>query len=624
MSGGRRGGRSSDPKKAGGLPKRENKAGRRETSSGPVRPPKPEGQEVKITSRALKAGAGRFGLNKPEWSAPRGEGKGKPARGPQRGEDFGREKAGASRAKPAARGAAKFGSSRAESRGGDEREERMPRPRGKFAGYPVSDSKPASRSGAGKAGGFSDKPARGPKPERSETSPSLRKPARSAFEARPKSEDRPRAGSRNVPVVEAPRVQTGASRGTSAISFISAAKAEARAAAMPAAGKRRGPKEGGKGPPRHGTPQLRPGKQSAADKEANGPQHTSPRVAIRAGAPLAGTWIWTSREDTTDDLVDELTERLGERGRIRLIEPALVESRGAPTFEDGGIDVTFARQGFLLVETLSKENATEANVLSHAARLAAANEKLCIQVWAPDSESGNRRMPECAALTARLEAKLVDRLPEAAQKLSSQVSQSDGAVLHVVVQGDGGWLVGESKFANAISPFVAGRARMRIEKDKPSRAARKVEEALHWMGIAPGSGEVCVDLGAAPGGWSWVLLEKRARVIAIDPAELRDDVAKHRGLKHVKASAFQYEPDEQVDWLFCDMAWRPLEAAQLLAKWGRRKWARMLVANLKLPMKQKHKMVEELRAIVHGGGWKRVRTRQLYHDRDEVTLIALS
>ena len=101
MSGGRRGGRSSDPKKAGGLPKRENKVGRRETSSGPVRPPKPEGQEVKITSRALKAGAGRFGLNKPEWSAPRGEGKGKPPRGPQRGEDFGREKAGASRAKPA-------------------------------------------------------------------------------------------------------------------------------------------------------------------------------------------------------------------------------------------------------------------------------------------------------------------------------------------------------------------------------------------------------------------------------------------------------------------------------------------------------------------------------------------
>jgi 23S rRNA (cytidine2498-2'-O)-methyltransferase len=622
MSGGRRGGRSSDPKKESGLPKRENKERRRVTSSGPVRPPKPEGPAIALTSRALKAGGGRF-LSK---SPPRSDGTSKPARGPKRGEDFGRVKAGASR-KPDAFGAkptggkfaggkaagGKFGDKAGKaSRGEDAKEDFVPRPRGKFAGYPVGG---ASKDKA---------PPRGPRPERSESAASLRKPARSAFEARPKSEDRPRAGARNVPVSDSPRVQTGASRGTSAISFISAAKAEARAAAMPSSGAKRGPKQGGKGPPRHGTPQLRPGKQSAADKEANGPQHTSPRVAIRAGTPLPGTWIWSSREDTTSDLIDELTERLGERGRVREIEAALVESRGAPTFEDTTIDVTFARQGFLLVETLSKENATEANVLAHAERLLGLNEKLCIQVWAPDTESGNRRMPECAAMTARLEAKLVDRMPEAAQKLSSQVSQSDGAVLHVVIQGDGGWLVGESKFASAISPFVAGRARMRIEKDKPSRAARKVEEALHWMGIAPGSGEVCVDLGAAPGGWSWVLLEKRARVIAVDPAELRDDVAKHRGLKHVKASAFQFEPDEQVDWLFCDMAWRPLEAAQLLAKWGRRKWARVLVANLKLPMKQKHKMVEELRAIVNGGGWKRVRTRQLYHDRDEITLIALS
>jgi 23S rRNA (cytidine2498-2'-O)-methyltransferase len=164
---------------------------------------------------------------------------------------------------------------------------------------------------------------------------------------------------------------------------------------------------------------------------------------------------------------------------------------------------------------------------------------------------------------------------------------------------------------------------MRVDADRPSRAARKVEEALAWLGVAPGPGEVCVDLGAAPGGWSWALLERRARVIAVDPAELRPDVARHRGLRHEKKSAFGFEPDEPVDWLFCDMAWRPLEAAQLLAKWGRRRWARLVVANLKLPMKQKAKIVEELRAIVHGGGFSRVRTRQLYHDRDEITLTAI-
>lgn len=532
------------------------------------------GNEI-VDSRALKAGAARFGPRQERGAPPRGDARKAAPRGPKRGEDFGRKKPGSN-------------------------SEFSPRREGGFDEFASGKFEP-------RGGGRGDKARGGDKGEDRASAPP-RGPARSSFEARPQRSDAPQRGPRNAPPLDSPRVKTGSSRGTA---FTNATKAEAMAKGAPRA-------------PRHGTPGARPGKQSAADKEANGPQHTSPRVAIRQGTPLPGTWIWTSREDTTSDLIDELTERLGERGRIRLIEAGLVESRGAPTFEDTSIDVTFARQGFLLAEALSAQNATEENVLSHAARLLATSEKLCIQVWAPDTESGNRRMPEGAALTTRLEGKLVERMPEAAGKLAAQVSQADGAVLHVVMLGDGGWLIGESKFANAISPFVAGRARMRIEKDKPSRAARKVEEALHWMGIAPGSGEVCVDLGAAPGGWSWVLLEKRARVIAIDPAELRDDVAKHRGLKHVKASAFQYEPDEQVDWLFCDMAWRPLEAAQLLAKWGRRKWARVLVANLKLPMKQKHKMVEELRAIVNGGGWKRVRTRQLYHDRDEITLIALS
>jgi 23S rRNA (cytidine2498-2'-O)-methyltransferase len=163
---------------------------------------------------------------------------------------------------------------------------------------------------------------------------------------------------------------------------------------------------------------------------------------------------------------------------------------------------------------------------------------------------------------------------------------------------------------------------MRVGGERPSRAARKVEEALAWLGVAPGPGEVCVDLGAAPGGWSWVLLERRAKVIAVDPAKLRPDIARHRSLVHHEASAFQYAPEEPVDWLFCDMAWKPLEVAQLLAKWGRRRWARILVANLKLPMKKKAATVDDLRQVIAGGGWQRIRTRQLYHDRDEITLTA--
>ena len=149
MSGGRRGGRSSDPKKESGLPKRENKERRRVTSSGPRAPTEARGARPS-RSRAVRSrpgeGASSASLHRVS------DGASKPARGPKRGEDFGRVKAGASRkpdafgAKAAggkfaggkAAGGGKFGDKAGKaSRGDDAREDFVPRPRGKFAGYPV-------------------------------------------------------------------------------------------------------------------------------------------------------------------------------------------------------------------------------------------------------------------------------------------------------------------------------------------------------------------------------------------------------------------------------------------------------------------------------------------------------
>ena len=50
----------------------------------------------------------------------------------------------------------------------------------------------------------------------------------------------------------------------------------------------------------------------------------------------------------------------------------------------------------------------------------------------------------------------------------------------------------------------------------PSRAFAKLTEALARLGHWMGPGERCVDLGASPGGWSFVALGKGAQVIAVD------------------------------------------------------------------------------------------------------------
>jgi 23S rRNA (cytidine2498-2'-O)-methyltransferase len=228
-----------------------------------------------------------------------------------------------------------------------------------------------------------------------------------------------------------------------------------------------------------------------------------------------------------------------------------------------------------------------------------------------------------AAEVAALADTVSAALPEDRRAATpGEAVEGAGSLGQVCRAGSGLWIVGVVPAREAISLAPGGRRRMRRAADAPSRAAMKLEEALDQLGHEPGRGEECADLGAAPGGWTQRLVERGARVVAVDPANLRPELTRHPKVRHVKESAFSFEPEEPVDWLFCDMAWRPLEVAQLLAKWARRGWATHLVANIKLPMNDKNPILWRVRKTLEEAGWQKLRMRQLYHDRDEVTVTA--
>ncbi|DBA93670.1 TPA: hypothetical protein ACH3X3_013742 [Trebouxia sp. C0006] len=58
-----------------------------------------------------------------------------------------------------------------------------------------------------------------------------------------------------------------------------------------------------------------------------------------------------------------------------------------------------------------------------------------------------------------------------------------------------------------------------------SSAVHKLEEALHLVGHHLGSNQRAIDLGAAPGGWSFYLAKHMAMVIAVDPANLSPELS---------------------------------------------------------------------------------------------------
>jgi len=312
------------------------------------------------------------------------------------------------------------------------------------------------------------------------------------------------------------------------------------------------------------------------------------------------------------DLAQEVA--LSRGAPARLIEPGLLALPERPRRE-----LAFARQMFRATDVLVEPSPE----VTFAAVRAALRERasFALHVTSPDSDDANR----LSARAGELAQQVRERLREAGRpplENAGEAREQGGQLVQVCLLASGGAVVGAIDARDAPSLHPGGRRRLQRRHEAPSRAALKLEEAFEWLGRRPERGERCADLGAAPGGWTHVLLGLGVRVVAVDPAKLAPELLARHGLKHVKRSAFDYQPEEPFDWVFCDMAWRPLEVAAMLAKWGRRGFAQALLTNVKLPMKRRAEMIERVRGILESGGWQGLRVRQLYHDRDEVTLAA--
>src|ERR1051325_11005672 len=123
---------------------------------------------------------------------------------------------------------------------------------------------------------------------------------------------------------------------------------------------------------------------------------------------------------------------------------------------------------------------------------------------------------------------------------------------------------------NCTSPFPNGEARFVEDRTgPPSRAYLKLWEALIQVGRRPGPGEVCLDLGSSPGGWSWALARMGARVISVDKAPLAPEMARLAGVEYRAESAFPLDPAAigPVDWLFSDVVCYPARLLVLVERW---------------------------------------------------------
>ncbi|MBF0485577.1 MAG: rRNA methyltransferase [Candidatus Omnitrophica bacterium] len=191
-----------------------------------------------------------------------------------------------------------------------------------------------------------------------------------------------------------------------------------------------------------------------------------------------------------------------------------------------------------------------------------------------------------------------------------------------------GFFVYFTGFNQALVSFQAlsqGQQRMTMDPQAPSRSYLKIEESFQVFGRAPRENEKVIDLGASPGGWSHSALKRGASVIAVDNGPLREPVKSHPRVHHLKADALKYRHEEAlpVDWLLCDVLEKPEMILELLEKWFSHRWCRFFIVNLKVGRLDSVALLKSIRDKNKGLApyCKELCIRQLYHDREEITLM---
>lgn len=288
-------------------------------------------------------------------------------------------------------------------------------------------------------------------------------------------------------------------------------------------------------------------------------------------------------------------------------------------------DLIFARQMIVAGELL-KDLPTEDRITPITGMLTGVVEKGGdLRVEVADTNESKELMKFCRKLTVPLRASLREA------GILTNYETSKRPVVHVFFIAPGCCYTGYS-YSNNNSPFYMGIQRLKLPSEAPSRSTLKLEEAFHTFIPADewderlANGMHAVDLGACPGGWTYQLTQRNMWVCSVDNGPMAQSLMDTGQVTWLQEDGFKYKPSRNnISWMVCDMVEKPAKVANLMATWLINGWCRETIFNLKLPMKKRYEEVSQNLALIHEklaehGISAEIQARQLYHDREEVTV----
>lgn len=159
---------------------------------------------------------------------------------------------------------------------------------------------------------------------------------------------------------------------------------------------------------------------------------------------------------------------------------------------------------------------------------------------------------------------------------------------------------------------------MEFNEDKvnpPSRAYLKLWEAFTRLGLHPTPGQRVLDLGASPGGWTWVVANLGCQVHAIDRSPLAPPLMDDPRVEFAGGNALSARPEDHpdVDWLLSDVICYPEKLHEFLQPWLADPRPRNFICTIKFQGENPYDILARFKEI------RGSQVVHLYHNRHEVT-----
>lgn len=227
-----------------------------------------------------------------------------------------------------------------------------------------------------------------------------------------------------------------------------------------------------------------------------------------------------------------------------------------------------------------------------------------LHLW-PAYGVGRAGLNRCDLIQKAVHERLKKRRRRLLRSLSLEASESvfgpqTSLVQVLLTSPENGWMSvlaapGPFEFRGLVSPFVNGFVPWAEDKNAPSRAFAKLVESEKRLGVAISAGETVVDLGASPGSWSYVAIQRGAHVTALDRSELRGDLMRHPRLKFLSGDAFKYLPPQTIDWLVCDVIAAPRRSIDLVLEWLQERRMRRFIVTIKFRGTDEYPLLRQLK-----------------------------